>query len=43
MKKENKICFIIVRVTKAEKESLLKKALKAKIKFSNFIRETLGL
>jgi len=40
MKKENKSSFIIVRVTKEEKSSLLKKAGK---NLSRFVRSLLGL
>lgn len=41
--KENKTDFIIVRVTKQEKESLKSSALKLKQRFSVFIRLALGL
>lgn len=41
--KINKTSFIIVRVTDLEKDYLRKMALKAKQRFSNFIRCTLGL
>lgn len=43
MKKENKISFVIIRVTKKEKDQLLKLAQKTKYKFSDFIRNKLGL
>lgn len=41
--KENKTSFIIVRVTRLEKEYLVKMAKKSKAKFSDFIRTYLGL
>lgn len=41
--KQNKCSFVIVRVTDLEKEYLKKMAKKAKLKFSNFVRATLGL
>lgn len=41
--KINKTSFVIIRVTKTEKEYLIKMALKAKMKFSQFIRITLEL
>ena len=41
--KENKTSFVIIRVTDPEKAYLKKMAEKAKQKFSNFIRATLGL
>lgn len=41
--KVNKTEFIIVRVTKAEKEYLVQSAKKARIILSKFIRSTLGL
>ena len=41
--KENRTSFIIVRVTEMEKDYLKKMAIKAKKRFSAFIRKTLGL
>lgn len=43
MTKVNKTSFVIIRVTDMEKAYLLKMAVKAKQKFSNFIRVALGL
>lgn len=43
MSKVNKTSFVIIRVTDLEKAYLIKMADKAKQKFSNFIRVTLGL
>ncbi len=43
MQKENKDSFVIVRVTKREKEYLHKLAKKAGKRFSHFVRINLGL
>lgn len=41
--KNNRTSFVIIRVTDNEKITLKKLAIKVKMKFSNFIRKTLGL
>lgn len=41
--KDNKTCFIIVRVTKTEKDKLKSESKKNSKKFSVFIRFKLGL